>query len=151
MTHTLGEPETRRQALLEGISQNLNYNEIAVQLGVRRGDLLKDVKAMRRSRDPDLRDAQRNGQAMVEKEKRSASKQREERFYYMTGMTLQEKSFQNMVYFFKPELMTILRSGDREAAIRNLPKSTRRTMMHNGILTKRNRPEITQQARDQLL
>lgn len=151
MTYTQGEPETRRQVLLDGISQNLNYTEIAVQLGVRRGDLLKDVKAMRRSRDPDLRDAQRVGQAKVDEEKRSTSKRREERFYNMTGMTLHEKSFQNMVYFYKPELMTILKSEDREAAIRSLSKSTRRTLMHNGILTKRNRPEITQQARDQLL
>ena len=151
MTHSQGEPETRRQALLDGISQNLKYTEIAAQLGVKRGDLLKDVKTMRRSRDPDLRDAQRNGQAMVDEEKRSTSKRREERFYNMTGMTLHEKSFQNMVYFYKTELMTILKSGDHEAAIRNLSKSTRRTLMHNGILTKRNRPEITQQARDQLL
>jgi hypothetical protein len=151
MTNTQEEPETRRQALLDGISQNLNYTDIAAQLGVRRGDLLKDVKAMRRSRDPDLRDAQRNGQAKIDEEKQSASKRREERFYNMTGMTLHEKSFQNMVIFYKPELMTILKSGDREAAIRNLPKSTRRTLMHNGILTKKNRPEITQQARDQLL
>ena len=151
MTYTLRELETRRQVLLEGISQNLNYTEIAIQLGVRRGDLLKDVKAMRQSRDPDLRDAQLVGQAKVDEEKRSTSKRREERFYNMTGMTLHEKSFQNMVYFYKPELMTILKSGDRETAIRDLPKSTRRTLMHNGILTKRNRPEITQQARDQLL
>jgi hypothetical protein len=151
MIYTPREPEIRRQALLDGISLNLNYNEIAAQLGVRRGELLKDVKAMRRSRDPDLRDAQLIGQAKVNEEKRSVSKRREERFYNMTGMTLHEKSFQNMVYFYKPELMTILKSGDHEAAIRNLPKSTRRTLMHNDILTKRNKPEITQQARDQLL
>jgi len=69
----------------------------------------------------------------------------------MTGMTLHEKSFQNMVHFYKSELMTILRSGDHEAAIRNLPNSTRRTLMHNGILTKRNKPQITQQAQNQLL
>ena len=81
MTQSQGEPETRRQALLEGISQNLNYTDIAAQLGVRRGDLLSDVKAMRRSNDPDLRDAQRNGQAKVDQEKQSASKRREERFY----------------------------------------------------------------------
>ena len=151
MIYTPREPEIRRQALLDGISLNLNYNEIAAQLGVRRGELLKDVKAMRRSRDPDLRDAQLIGQAKINEEKRSVSKRREERFYNMTGMTLHEKSFQNMVYFYKPELMTILKSGDHEAAIRNLPKSTRRTLMHNDILTKRNNPEITQQARDQLL
>jgi hypothetical protein len=151
MTYEPEEHETRRQALLDGISQNHSYKEIAAKLGVRRGDLLKDVKAMRRSRDPDLRDAQRIGQAKVDEEKQSDSKRREERFYNMTGMTLREKSFQNMVYFHKHELMNILRSGDREAAIRDLPKSIRRTLVHNGILTKRHKPEITQQAREQLL
>lgn len=150
MTYTSGELETRRQTLLNGISRNLNYTEIATQLGVRRGDLLKDIKAMRRSRDPELRDAQLICQTKVNEEKQSASKRREERFYNMTGMTLHEKSFQNMVYFYKPELMTILRSRNHEAAIRNLSNSTRRTLMHNGILTKRNKPEITQQARDHL-
>ena len=151
MTITSGEPEARRQAILDGISQNLNYKEIAVQLGVRRGELLKDIKAMRRSRDPGLRDARLVGEAMVDDEKQSVSKRREERFYNMTGMTLHEKSFQNIVYFYKPELMAILKSGDREAAIRDLPKNIRRTLMHNGILTNRNKPEITKQARDQLL
>lgn len=150
MTYTSGELETRRQILLNGISQNLNYIEIAAQLGVKRGELLKDVKAMRRSRDPDLRGAQRIGQARVNEKKQSASKRREDRFYSMTGMTLHEKSFQNMVNFYKPELMAILRSRNHGTAIRNLPNSTRRTLMHNGILTKRNKPEITQQARDQL-
>jgi len=151
MTYTPREPETHRQALLNGISQNLNYTEIAAQLGVRRGDLIRDVKAMRQCRDPDLRVAQRIGQARVNEERQSVSKRREERFYKMTGMTLHEKSFQNMVYFYKSELMTILRSGDHEAAIRNLPKSTRRTLIHNGILIKRNKSEITQEARDKLL
>ncbi|MBN2334466.1 hypothetical protein JXL21_02825 [Candidatus Bathyarchaeota archaeon] len=151
MTITQGELEVRRQAILDGISQNLNYKEIAAQLGVRRGDLLRDIKAMHRSRDPELLDARRTGKARVDDAKESVSKRREERFSSMTGMTLHEKSFQNMVYFYKPELMAILKSGDREAAIRNLPKSIRRTMMHNDILTKRNKPEITKRARDQLL
>jgi hypothetical protein len=140
----------RRQVILNGISQNLRYGEIATQLGVRRSVLISDVKAMNRRRDPDLQNAKRLGQAKKSKEKQAVSKRREENFYNRTGMTFHEKSFQNMIYFFKHELMTILRSEDHEAAIRKLPKSTRRTMIHNGILTKRNSTEITQKARDQL-
>ncbi len=139
-----------REALLDGISRNLSYAEIAARLGVRRGVVLNDVKAMRRSRDPDLRDAQRNGQAKADDEKQLVSQRLEERFRSMTGMTLREKSFRNMVHFYKSELMTVLKSDDREDAVRSLPKSTRRTLMHNGILTKR-KPEVTQRARDQLL
>jgi len=140
----------RRQALLKGISQNLRYTVIAAQLGVRRSELIADVKAMQRIGDLDLRDAQSLGQAKNNKEKQSTSKIRDEKFYDMTVMTFHEKSFQNMVYFFKRELLTILRSKDHEAAIRKLPKSTRRTMIHNGILKKRNSTGITQKAINQL-
>lgn len=149
--HEPEEHEKRRQALLNGIRQNHSYKEMAAKLGIRRGDLLRDLKAMRRSGDPELRDAQRIGQAKINEEKRLVSGRLEERFLNMTGMTLKEKSFQNMVHFHQHELINILRSGDREAAIRGLPKSTRRTLIHNGILTDRNKPEITQQAREQLL
>jgi transposase len=151
MMHNPDEDEKRRQVLLNGIRQNHSYKEMAIKLGIRRGDLLRDLKAMRRNGDTELRDAQRIGQAKINEEKRLVSGRLEERFLNMTGMTLKEKSFQNMVHFHQNELMNILRSGDREAAIRGLPKSTRRTLIHNGILTKRNKPEVTQQARDQLL
>lgn len=142
--------ESRREALLEGISSNLSYAEIAARLGVRRGEVLNDVKAMRRSGDPGLRDAQRTGEAKAGEEKQLVSQRLEERFHSMTGMTLHEKSFRNMIHFYKAEIMTVLRSDDREDAVRSLPKSTRRTLMHNGILTKR-KPEITKRARDHLL
>ncbi|OGD52480.1 hypothetical protein A3K81_02710 [Candidatus Bathyarchaeota archaeon RBG_13_60_20] len=151
MINTSSENEAKRQTLLEGISQNLNYTEIAAQLGVRRGDLLRDLRAMRHSRDTGLRDAQRTAQAQVSAEKQVVSIRRDERFHAMTGMTLQEKTFQNMVHYYKAEITAILRSSDPENAIRRLPQSTRRTLMHNGILTKRNRPQITAQARSQIV
>ena len=53
------ERANRRQVLLNGIKQNLNYIEIATQLGVKRGVISADIKAMRLSRDTDLRDARR--------------------------------------------------------------------------------------------
>src|SRR4030042_11005 len=151
MINTSSENEAKRQTLLEGISQNLNYTEIAAQLGVRRGDLLRGLRAMRHSRDTGLRDAQRTAQAQVSAEKQVVSIRRDERFHAMTGMTLQEKTFQNMVHYYKAEITAILRSSDPENAIRRLPQSTRRTLMHNGILTKRNRPQITAQARSQIV
>ena len=151
MISTPNEHEVKRQILLKGISQNLNYTEIANSLGVRRGDLLRNLKTMRYSGDQGLRDAQRAAQAKISAEKQVVSRRREERFHAMTGMTLQEKSFQNMLYYYKTEITTILRSKDPEAAIRDLPQSTRRTLMHNGILTKRNKPQITPQARSHLL
>lgn len=149
MINTL-ERANRRQTLLNGIKQNLNYNEIATQLGVKRGVITADIKAMWLSRDTDLRDARRISQANVDKERKSISIRRDEKFYDMTGMTFHEQSFQNMVNFYKPELMTILNSGDHETAIRNLSKSTRKTLIKNGILKTRGKTVIVQQARDQL-
>ena len=151
MINTSSENEAKRQTLLEGISQNLNYTEIAAQLGVRRGDLLRDLRAMRHSRDTGLRDAQRTAQAPVSAEQQGASIRTHDRYHAMTGTTLQEKTFQNMVHYYKAEITAILRSSDPENAIRRLPQSTRRTLMHNGILTKRNRPQITAQARSQIV
>jgi AraC-like DNA-binding protein len=150
MKYTQKELETRSQILLDGISQNLSYKKIASQLGINRGSLLRDIGNMRRSRDPDLLEARRIGQAKTKVEKQFNSQILDEKFHDMTGMTFHEKSFQNMVNFFKPELMTILRSGDLEAAIRKLPKSTRRTMIHNNILKKRSSTEITEKALNQL-
>jgi len=145
------ENEARRQIVLEGISQNLNYTEIAAQLGVRRGDLLRDLRAMRHNGDQGLREAKRTAEAKVSAAKQAVSMRRDNTFHDMTGMSLHEKSFQNMVHYYKAEITAILRSNDPEIAIRRLPQSIRRTLMHNGILTKRNRPQITAQARSQLV
>lgn len=141
----------RRKSILDGISRKLSYGEIASRLGIRRRELVSDIKSMRRIRDPDLLEAQRVAVAKVNEEKRSASKKREELFYNMTGMTLREKTFQNMIHFYKPELVSILNCGDQEAAIRGLPNSVRKTLTKNDILTSRGKLEISQRAMDQLI
>ena len=70
-----------------------------------------------------------------------------ERFLGLTGMTLQEKSFRNMIDFNKHELLKILKSKDQNAAISRLPKNIRRNLLHNGIITKGwHKCEITEQA-----
>jgi hypothetical protein len=142
--------EQRRQAILDGISQNRSYLEIAYQIGIRRRELIRDISAMRRTRDPGLLDAQRKAEDKIDEEKRSASKRRDKIFYEMTGMTLREKTFQNMVNFYKPELVRILNSGDQISAIRELPMSVRKTLTKNHILTKGGNIQISQKARDHL-
>ena len=59
-----------------------------------------------------------------------------ERFLSMTGITIQEKSFHNMINFNKHELLKILKSKDQHIAISKLPKNTRKTLENNGIITK---------------
>ena len=143
--------EERREALLEGISQNVDLRELAASLGVRRGALIRDMKTMRRQSDPGFLEAQRLAQVKVDAEKRSISEVYEKRFKQMTGMSIGDKTFLNMVFFYRSEILGILNSRDSVAAIRDLPSSVRRTLMHNEILVNRVRPEVSKRARDALL
>ncbi len=145
------EEKHRKQEILDGISQNLSYRQIAYNIGIRRRALIRDINAMRRTRDPELLDAQRVAENRIDEEKKAASKTREKKFYDMTGMTLIEKSFQNMVNFYKPELIHIINSDDQIAAVRKLPTSVRKTLTKNNILTKRGNVEVTQKALEKLL
>ena len=86
---------------------------------------------------------------LITKEKRHFKQN--ERFLGMTGITLQEKSFRNMIDFNKYELLKILKSEDQHAAIIKLPASIRKTLKKNGIITKRWQDnEITIKTRDYL-
>jgi hypothetical protein len=60
-----------------------------------------------------------------------------ERFQSMTGITLREKSFRNMIDFNKHELLEILKSEDQHYAIMKLSKSIQKTLKKNGIITKK--------------
>jgi len=143
--------EQRREALLDGISQNLSFKELAARLGIRRGTLIRDIRAMRWSNDSGLLEAQRLAQDVVEEERQSVSAGHEARFLRMTGMSISEKTFQNMVFFYRAEILSILNSRDSVAAIRDLPSGVRKTLLHNKILVNRVRPEISKRARDALL
>jgi hypothetical protein len=69
----------------------------------------------------------------------------------MTGITLKEKSFRNMIDFNKHELQKIMRSEDQHAEIIKLPTSIQKTLKKNGIITKRWRDnEITERAQEYL-
>lgn len=143
--------EKQRQGILEGIRQNLNYKQIAYKMGIRRRALERDVYTLRRLRDPGLLDAEKAAEAKIDKLRKAASLKRDKRFLNMTGMTFLEKSFHNMVYFYKPELTEILNSEDQVTAIRGLPKSVRRTLLRNKILIKMGQFEVSQRACELLL
>ena len=135
MSNYIHDRDKRRLIILKGISQDLKYSEIATQLGVNRWFLLNELRLMRKKRDPELKWAEK------EKEKIRANKQSiteviNERFLKTTGMTLQEKSFRNMIHFYKPELRKILKSKDQYIEINKLPKSIRKTLIKNEIVTK---------------
>jgi len=132
----------RRHIILEGISQDLSHSEISVQLGANRWVVNSDILFMRRRGDLGLEKAEMAQVQVREKNVLLLAKEKEhfkqnERFLGMTGITLQEKSFRNMIDFNKYELLKILKSEDQHAAIFELPKSIQKTLKRNGIITKR--------------
>jgi hypothetical protein len=149
MSYTPREHLKRQSVILEGISQDLKYKEIASQLGVNRWVILNDLKIMRKNRDPRLEEAKKT-QAEMRKKKKSGPNHYE-RFLNMTGMSFQEKTFRNMIDFYKPELMKILKSKNQYKEIASLPKSVRKTLKNNDIITKGwHRCELTTHAIDYL-
>jgi hypothetical protein len=55
----------------------------------------------------------------------------------MTGMTFQEKNFENMIHYYKLELLKVYEAKNQYIAIMSLPKSTQRTLINNGIISGR--------------
>ena len=148
--------EKRRLIILKGISQDLKNSEISAQLGANRWVVMGDIKFMRRNGDLGLKRAEK-AQVQVRKKKvllftkGKTHFRQNERFLGMTGISLQEKSFRNMIDFNKHELLKILKSEDQHAAIIKLPKSIQKTLKKNGIITKRWQDnEITIKTRDYL-
>ena len=147
----------RRLIILEGISQDLGHSEISAQLGANRWVVRSDIKYMQRNDDPGLILAKED-QAQIREKKvlllteETRHFKQNQRFQSMTGITLQEKSFRNMIDYNRHELLIVLRSEDQNAEIFKLSKSTQRTLKKNGIITKRWKDnEITERAQEYLI
>jgi hypothetical protein len=142
MLENISARNERRPLILEGISQDLDHSEISAQLGSNRWVILSDIKFMRRNGDHGLKQAEKAQVQVREKkaflfETEKKHYKQNKRFLRMTGITLEEKSFRNMIDFNKLALLKILRSEDQYAAIIKLPTSIRKTLKKNGIITKR--------------
>jgi len=150
------ERKERRLSILKGLSQDLTLSEISAQLGALRWVINRDIRFMRYNGDLGLRKAEKAG-AQVRKQKvllQTMEKRhfkQNERFLGMTGISLKEKSFRNMIDFNRHELMKILKSKDQHAAILKLSKSVQKTLKKNGIIVKRWQDnEISERAEEYL-
>ena len=148
MTISIQEQETRRLDILKGIIGGFANSKIAAKLGVPLWVVRRDLKRMRYNRDPELKQAYMKAQEQVQAKKQSVASLPDERFHRMTGMTFKEKTFNNMMSFYKPELRKILKAENECTAIRDLPNSIRKTLKRNGIIAQGWKvPEITAHAR----
>ena len=156
MLENIGARNKRRLIILEGISQDLGHSEISAMLGADRWVVRSDIKYMQRNDDLGLRLAKED-QAQIREKKvlllteETRHFKQNQRFQSMTGITLQEKSFRNMIDYNRHDLLNVLRSEDQNAEIFKLSKNTQKTLKKNGIITKRWKDnEITERAQEYL-
>ena len=125
----------RRPTILEGISKNLTYTEIAVQLGVKRWTVNSDIRKMQYNRDPELKQVYQKRDELTQANKQKSAQKQETRFIRMMGMSIDEKMFQNMISFYKPELKKVIGSKNESKALSKLSSNIRKTLKRNNIIT----------------
>jgi len=86
---------------------------------------------------------------LIKANKQMSAQKRDNRFYRMTGMTIDEKMFQNMIHFHKPELKKVMSSKDESNEISKLSRKVRTILQRNKIINHGwGKYEITPEARD---
>ena len=152
MTNSINERATRRLTILNGINGGLSHEKIAEKMGIQPRMLRRDLKRMRRIKDPELRQIQKNAETKAIVDKEEKANRAGERFKRITGMTFQEKTFNNMISFYEPEIRKIMRAKEQDVAIRCLPSSVYKTLKRNGIIASGWKTlQVTQRARNHLV
>jgi hypothetical protein len=152
MTNTTRTAEERRLLILGGIGKDHSSIEIASEMGVRKWVVMNDIRAMQRNNDPELKQAYKDKVTRASAGKVSQITSRNEAFHQMTGMSFQQKNFENMINYYKAELKGISDSQDERYAVTGLTSSVRKTLKRNDILTKlRGKNQLTPKARAYLL
>lgn len=128
------EQETLRTRILDRIREGVKIPEIAAQIGVREIVVKKEIRGMRYEHSSGLHEAQEAAFRKASSIHGEAAQAIGDRFKMMTGMTFQEKTYQNMIEFYKPELQRILNARDQSTEIMKLPKSVLKTLRSNGII-----------------
>ena len=104
---------------------------------------------MQYNQDPELKQMYKKRDELTKNNRKLYAQRQDTLFLNMTGMTIDEKMFQNMIDFYEPELDEILSSKNESDAISKLPSKVRRTLKRNGIIKNgRGKYEITQKARE---
>ena len=135
MNNNIQEREIRRLDIIDCINKGFETSKIAKRLEVPLWTIIRDLKRMLYYRDSELIEAYSYAREQALLKKQFTANLPDEKFRRMTGMTFQEKTRNNMMFFYRPELLKILKSENEGDAIRKLPNSVRKTMKRNGIIT----------------
>ena len=104
---------------------------------------------MKYDKDHELKKRYLERDELINLNKNMRVKKLNSRFLRMTGLTIDEKMFQNMISFYKPELKKVMNSNNESNAISKLSNKVRKTLKRNRIIIHgRRKYEITQKARD---
>lgn len=104
---------------------------------------------MQHEGDLDLRQMYQKREELIKANRQLLAKNHEKRFYGMTGMTINEKTFQNMINFHKPELRKAMGSKDESNEISKLSRTDRKILLRNKIINRGcGKYQITPEARD---
>ena len=104
---------------------------------------------MQYNKDPELKQMYLKREELNKANRKMFAQKQDARFLGMTGMTIDEKMFQNMISFYQPELKKVMNSNNESNAISKLSNKVRKTLKRNRIIINgRRKYEITQKARD---
>jgi hypothetical protein len=146
------EQNKRQTKIIEAIGRNMKISEIASDLKVSKWIILNDIKKMKYYKDPKLIQAYQIAKNGRNPKTISKATSAENKFQDMTGMTLKEKTFLNMLHYYKPELLKIINSKDENLAIHKLSSSVKRCLKKHDIIKQRwKQSEITTSARKYLM
>jgi len=142
-------PEARRLMILSGIGKDFSSLQIAEEMGIRKWVVIRDLRTMRFNRDAELKQAYVDQGVRELTSRYAVANARIDKFRLMTGMSFQEKNFENMVSYYRPELMKVLESDNEHTAIGSLPRSVQKVLARYEITVGlRNNHKISSKARD---
>ena len=103
---------------------------------------------MQYNKDPELGQVFKQRTVLTQSIKKKHADNLETRFHRMTGMSIDEKMFQNMMSFYRHELKKVVNSKNETHELSKLSSSIRKTLRRNKIITQGwGRYEITSKAR----
>jgi hypothetical protein len=89
---------------------------------------------MQHEKDLELKQVYQKRKELKKANKQMAAQNQEKRFYGMMGMTIDEKMFENMIYYHKPELKRVMGSNNESKAISKLSRNVRKILERNNII-----------------
>ena len=131
-----------------GVARSLTYSDIAEQLGVKRWIVSSDIRKMQKDKDIELVEMYQKRQELINSKKQVNAQRQDTKFIEMTGMSIDERMFENMIIFYKLELRKVLKAKDESEKISKLSRKVRRILERNNIITRDwGKYEITSKAR----